>query len=67
VRNDYREAERILRELGLRIIETGHSKHRWWLVETADGRRFKHGIPQDMGSQRHWLNWRAQVRQRMHR
>jgi len=65
MRKELREAERILEEMGFKIIGTGQSKHFYWWLETPSGRRVKHSIPRDCSEHRFWNNWKTQLRRHL--
>lgn len=65
MRKSHREGEAILSELGLRIVERGHGKHHWWLLELPDGRRIKQPIPHNTTEGRFWRNWRSQLKRHL--
>jgi hypothetical protein len=66
MRSGHREAERVISELGLRIIESYRSRHHTYVLETPSGRRFKAQLPHNTSPPRFWENWRAQLRRAMH-
>ena len=53
MRATHRDAGRLLGELGLRILDSGRSKHHWYLVEAPNGKRGKVQLAHDMGTKRH--------------
>jgi hypothetical protein len=65
MRKEFREAERLLAEMGFKIVGGGRSKHQFWWLETPDGRRVKQVIPHNCSEHRFWLNWRTQLRRHL--
>jgi hypothetical protein len=62
VKATHREAERVIAELGLRIVETYRSRHHTFVLETANGQRFRAQLSHNTSAPRFWENWRAQLR-----
>ena len=58
----HRIGEDIIRELGFSIVERGHGKHHWWIVESPQGLQYKMPIPHNTTEHRFWLNWKSQLR-----
>ena len=60
-----REAERIILDLGLRIVDQGRNNHHYWILETPNGKKLKYTIPNDTTEGRFWHNWKSQLRRRV--
>jgi hypothetical protein len=65
MRRAFREAEKIIAELGLTIVETYRSRHQTYVLRTSDGRTLNTQVPHDMSAPRQWKNWRTQLRRRI--
>jgi hypothetical protein len=65
MRKCFREAEKIIAELGLTIVESYRSKHQTYVLRAHDGRTFNAQVPHDMSAPRQWKNWRTQLRRRI--
>ena len=65
MRKEHREGEAILASLGFKLIERGHGKHHYWIIESPSGRRYKQPIPHNTSEHRFWLNWKTQLRRKL--
>lgn len=65
MRKGFREAERLLLEMGFTILGSGRSKHHYWLLRAPNGKVFKQPIPHDTSERRFWLNWKMQLRRHL--
>lgn len=65
MRKSHREAERLLSEMGFTILDSGQTKHRYWIVRAPSGKTFKQPIPHDTTERRFWLNWKSQLRKHL--
>jgi hypothetical protein len=66
VRKGFREAERLLQEMGFTILGSGRAKHHYWIVRTPGGKVFKQPIPHNTTEHRFWHNWKSQLRRHLH-
>lgn len=59
-----REAERLLKAMGLKIVDQGRSAggHHWWLLQAPDGRQFKQPLAGGTEAPHFWGNFKSQVR-----
>lgn len=60
-----REGEKIIRELGFKIISTGRTKHHFWILRSPTGKQFKQVIPHNPSDQHFWGNWKSQLRKHL--
>jgi hypothetical protein len=65
MRKSHREAERIIAELGLAIVETYKTKHQTFVLRAPDGRTFRAQLAHDMSAPRQWHNWKSQLRRQL--
>jgi hypothetical protein len=65
MRKGFREAERLLREMGFTILGSGRSKHHYWLLRAPNGREFKQPIPHNTEAPHFWGNWKSQLRRQL--
>jgi hypothetical protein len=65
VRKGFREAERVLSEMGFTIVGSGRNKHHYWILRTPSGKQFKQPIPHSTSEGRFWHNWKAQLRKHL--
>jgi hypothetical protein len=65
VKKEFRDAERLLHEMGFKILGSGRSKHHYWILETPAGKRFKQPIPHNLSQHRFWNNWKSQLRRHL--
>jgi len=66
MKKGFREAERLLQEMGFTILGSGRSKHHYWILKTPGGKEFKQPIPHNTSEPRFWLNWKLQLKRRLH-
>ena len=67
MRKQTRDLARLAEGLGFTFLGTarGRGEHTKLLLKTPGGRDIKQPIPHDMGTQRHWLNFRSQLKKRL--
>lgn len=66
MRREWREAERLLTEMGFTILGSGRGgKHYYWLLRAPSGKEFKQPIPHNTTQYRFWHNWKAQLRRHL--
>ena len=65
MRKDQRDAERIIAQLGLSIVEKYTAKHLTFVLRAPNGRTLNAQLAGDMTAPRQWNNWRTQLRKRI--
>lgn len=65
MRKEFREAERLLAELGFEIVSSGRTKHHYWWLKTPSGRLVKQPIPHNCSDRRFWGNWKSQLKKHL--